>query len=193
MDGPWTITWGSKSEFPMLAYLEIHLYDAENGRHLGVIAKDAEVEGGEKIIRDGGDFRISTVGHTIDWWVRVEPAAKAVADELEAHPDLREVAIVTPDAGVDRSVVDHLQSWSAESDRALTLRTDDGRALSVSFYGEADCPGLMSTHNVYFVTSGLRADIFNAILLEDGTRCFLGGVAPVPAAEGAGSTSPRSR
>lgn len=187
MDGPWTITWGTRTEFPMLAYLEIHLYDARTGRHLGVIAKDAEVEGGEKIIRGGGDYRISTVGHTIDWWVRVEPANRTVAEELKAKPDLREVLILAPDAGVERGVVDHLKSWSAASDRSLTLRTDDGRSLSVSFYGDTSCPGLMSTRNIYFVTSGLRGDIFNAILLEDGTRCFLGGVAPVPV-EGTGSS-----
>lgn len=190
MDGPWTITWGAKSDFPLLAYLEIHLYDAKTGQHLGVIAKDAEVESGEKIIRNGGDYRISTVGHDIDWWVHVEEAGQAITDVLKAKPDLAELRIITPDTGVDRSVVDHLQSWSAQNDDALELRTDDGRVLSVSFYANSECPGLMSTHNIYFVTSGLRGDIFNAILLEDGTRCYLGGVAPVPAAEKAGQRSP---
>jgi len=175
VDGPWLLKWHAGSDFPTLAYIELHLYDAKTGKLVGVALRHSGVGAGERLIREGGEFRISVVGTGIDWSLDVERAPAALDALLERNPDLKEVTLVPPDIGLDRDIVEHLKSWSSEDGRSLKIQTDGGAEMSVGFYDDAVCPGLMDARNIFFVTSGANNALYNAIMLENGTRCFFGG------------------
>lgn len=175
VDGPWLLNWHAGSDFPTLAYIELHLYDANTGRLVGVAVRHTGVGAGERLIRKSGDFRISVVGTGIDWSLDIEKAPLAVDALLERNPDLTEVTLVPPDVGLDRDIVEHLKSWSTKDGRSLKIETDGGTEMSVGFYDDTVCPGLMEARNIFFVTSGSDDALFNAIMLENGTRCFFGG------------------
>jgi hypothetical protein len=177
MDGPWSLTWQSSSEFPRLVHMEIHLYDAARGRQVGVVAQQTGVAGrGERLIREAGEYRLSVIARNVGWRIRVEEAEAPIVDLLAKNPNLSVVRLVAPNTGLARELINRIASWQAEDDQTLLLRTSDGRRFSASFSGNTRCPGLVTTASVYFVTADLNGDIFNAILLEDGTRCYLGGV-----------------
>ena len=174
--GPWLLNWETTSDFPQLSYIEIHLYDSQTGRHVGVAVQHRGRGNGEKLIREPGNYRISVAGVATDWAIQIEAAGEELTELLRANPDLAEVRLVEPDTGLSRQLVESVAGWQAENERTLLLRTEDGMQLRATFYGDAACPGVLQTENISFVTSGLRGDTFNAILLEDGTRCYLDGV-----------------
>ncbi len=177
MDGPWLLNWRVSSDFPTLAYLEIHLYDAQTGRFVGLAVRHTGIGSGQKVIREGGEYRIAVVGRSINWGIKTEEVSEEVADLLRENPNLTEIQLVSPNVGLTRELLERISSWHSEGGRSLFLETDDGMTISVGFYGDAVCPGLQDAENIFFVTSDWRGTTFNAILLEDGTRCYLGGVA----------------
>lgn len=177
VEGPWLLNWRVSSGSPMLTHLELHLYDAQTDRLAGVALRHTGVGSGQRLIREGGEYHIAVVGTGIDWAIEIEEAPEAVADLLRQNPDLTEVRLVPPNVGLSRDIVAQLRSWSTADGRSLTLVTDDGRTVSIAFYGDAVCPGLEDAHNIFFVTSGPRGALFNAIVLENGTRCHFGGAA----------------
>ena len=177
VEGPWLLNWLVSSDSPTLTHLELHLYDAQTDRLSGVALRHTGVGSGQRLIRDGGDYHIAVVGSGIDWAIEIEQAPEAVAELLRQNPDLTEVRLVAPNVGLSRDIVGQLRSWATEDGRSLVLETDDGRRISIAFYGDAVCPGLEDAHNIFFVTSGLRGALFNGIVLESGTHCYFGGAA----------------
>lgn len=179
VDGPWLLNWRVGSEFPTLAHVELHLYDARTGKLAGVALRRPGTGSGQRLIREGGEYRIVVVGTGIDWSLEIEEAPGTIAELLRENPDLETVDLVSPDIGLSRDIVSQIRSWRTDDGRTLTLETDDGRTLSVDFYGGGVCPGLADAENVFFVTSSLRGTLFNGILLENGTRCYFGGAARI--------------
>jgi hypothetical protein len=67
MDGPWVLSWQSKSEFPRLVHLEIHLYDAARNRHLGVVGQETGfATSRQRVIREAGEYRLSIIASNVD-------------------------------------------------------------------------------------------------------------------------------
>ena len=179
VEGPWLLNWRVGSDYPTTTYLEIHLYDAQTNRLAGIALRHTGVGSGQRLIREGGEYHIAVVGSGIDWAIEIEQAPEAVAELLRQNPDLTEVRLVAPDVGLSRDIVGQLRSWATQDGRSLVLETDDGRTISIGFYGDVVCPGLEDAHNIFFVTSSPRGALFNGIVLEDGTHCYFGGAARV--------------
>lgn len=170
---PWMLTWGVNSEFPMLSHMEIHLYDVNTGRHVGIVDRHSGIGNGKKLIREPGRYRLSIIGQSIDWDIVVQTAEQELAEIIRDNPNVTEVRLLSPNAGLVRELVEKLAGWQAEDEKTLLLRTEDGIRVRARFYDGESCPGLLKTRNIFFVTSDYRADNFNAIILEDGTRCYL--------------------
>jgi hypothetical protein len=179
VEGPWLLNWRVTNEFPTLTHLEAHLYDAETGRLVGIAVRHTGIGSGQRLVREGGEYRIVVVGTGIDWSLEVEQAPGSLADLVKRNPDLTEVELMTPSIGLSRDVVRHLSGWHTQDARTLIVETDDGRTMSIDFYEGAACPGLADAQNIFFVTSSLQGAIFNAIVLENGTRCYFGGAVRV--------------
>lgn len=179
VEGPWLLNWRVGSEFPLLAHLEVHLYEEPSGRFVGLAVNYSGVGSGQKIIAEGGQYRIVVAGRSMDWAVEVEEARREVAELLRADPDLTEVSLVPPDIGLTPERLRSVQAWQAESESSMVLRTDQGMRIRIRFYDGAPCPGLLDAENVFFVTADLRAERYNAILLEQGTRCYIGSISEI--------------
>ncbi len=178
VEGPWLLSWNAGSEFPNMAYLDLQLYDADTNRFVGEAVKNYGTGSGEKLIRHGGHYRIVANGGWVNWSVKIQPAPENLTRFLSQHPDVAEIQLVEPHTGVASSVVKHVASWSSEGNKALVLTSDTGATTRVAFYGGGTCPGLEDARNIFFVTSTYNSDLYNAILLENGTRCYLGTVSP---------------
>jgi hypothetical protein len=184
MEGPWTLAWTAASEFPGRAYLEMQLYDADTDRFIGLVAQRYGTGSGERLITEPGAYRIVVTGRFVDWSVRIEPAPENLAALAERRPDLRRIQLVEPDTGIAPRLVQDVASWRALGETAILLTTEDGARVRVPFHADASCPGLPESRNIFFVTAGFDAPVFNAIMLEDGTRCYLG--TPTPYADESG-------
>jgi hypothetical protein len=179
VDGPWLLNWNVTSEFPMLAHLELHLYEEPSGRFAGIAVNYTGVGSGQKVVAEGGRYRIVVAGRAMSWAVEIEKARREVADLLKSDPELSRMQILPPDTGLTPDTVRSIRSWEPEDDSTLIVRTDDGRSFRITFYDGEPCPGLADAQNVFFVTSSARAQTFNAILLEQGVRCYIGQVRTV--------------
>lgn len=112
----------------------------------------------------------------MDWRIEINEVSENLAVLLRENPDLTEIQLVSPNVGLTRELVSRISAWRTEDGRSLLLETDDGMTISAAFHGDVICPGLQDADNIFFVTSDRRGMLFNAILLEDGTRCYLSGV-----------------
>ncbi|MGD8416524.1 MAG: hypothetical protein PVH91_05660 [Pseudomonadales bacterium] len=189
MDGPWTLSWTAASEFPQLAFLQMQLYDADTDRFLGLVGERDSTGHGERIIPKGGNYRIVVTGQHVDWTIDVAPVSGKVADLLKAHPEIKSIRLVEPETGLSPDLVRGATGWRADGDTAILLTTSTGATVKVPFYGNAACPGLADSHNVFFVTAGYDSELFNAILLENGTRCYLTNPTPLVPGDGADGNS----
>ncbi len=176
VQGPWLLSWNASSEFPNMAYLDLQLYDADTDRFVGEAVKNYGTGSGEKLIRQGGHYRIVANGGWVNWSVKIQPAPENLSSFVAQHPDIREIQLTEPHTGLASSVVKHLQGWSSEGNQALLLKSETGATTRITFYGDGTCPGLEDARNIFFVTSRYNTDLYNAILLENGTRCYLGSV-----------------
>ena len=179
MDGPWSFAWTVTSEFPQLAFMEMHLYDADTDQFLGRLAQRDGAGDGEKIIPQAGSYRVVVIGRNIDWAVVVEPVTGDLAALVESRPDIERVQLVAPGTGLAPETIRDFTGWRAEGETALLLTTSGKATTRVPFHGGTTCPGLAESHNVFFVTVGFDVSLFNAIMLENGTRCYLDNPEPM--------------
>lgn len=177
--GPWLLNWSAVSEFPLMANLELDLYDANTGRFVGTVVQEPGNSSGEKIIKEGGRYRLAASGQNTKWSVQIQEAPASIVEALKKHPDATRVRLVAPDFGLPAAIVHGVKSWQAgKEDKTLHLTLADGSTLRTTFYGGAACHGLHKSADIFFVTAGIQGDKFNAIMLENGTRCYLGSYAP---------------
>lgn len=172
IDGPWLLSWTAASDFPQIAFMEIHLYDAQTDRFLGLIAQSDGPGKDQRLIRESGTFRIVVTGSNMRWSLEVEPAEATLAELVRSRPDLERIQLIEPRTGVATDLVRNAKGWRAEGETAIWL-TGSGDPVRIAFHGGIACPGLQESPTISFVTSGFDTQIFNAILLENGTRCYL--------------------
>jgi hypothetical protein len=179
VQGPWTLQWSAVSDFPLMANLELDLYNVETGRFVGLVVQHAGNGSGEQIIREGGRYELVASGQAVKWSVKIGEASQDVADYVKQHPDATVVQLVAPDFGLTPALVHSITGWQASADdKSLLLTLKDGSAVRTTFFGDAACPGLKSSEHIFFVTSGIQGNKFNAIMLENGKRCYLSGYKP---------------
>ncbi len=177
-DGPWMLTWNAQSEFPALAEFAVHLYEARSGRFVGVVVNQTGTGSGQKAILEPGEYRAVVIARAVDWSVRIDEAPREIADFMRRRPDVSRVDLVPPRTGLVREDVEAVRGWAAESDYLLILNLADDRRLRVRFIDYGACPGLTETADISFVTAGRDRDLYNAILTQEGVRCYIGTATP---------------
>ena len=139
-DGPWLMEWSTKSEFPILASIEIRLYDADNGEYLGMVAELKGTGSGVKLFESPGTYQFVIVGTFVDWDIRVEAVDAERAAEMtraaEGRPSTldatREISRLVPESS--------FESWRPEGNDTLLLFRDGILSWTVGF--APACPGL---------------------------------------------------
>jgi len=188
MNGPWTLSWVAASEFPQLAFMQMQLVDASTNRFLGLVAQRDGTGHGERLIREPGTYRVVVTGRNVDWTIQVEPVTGDLAKLVTSRPDVESITLVQPETGVSPELVKNASGWHADGEKAILLTTGDGDTVRITFHGDVACHGLPDSHNLFFVTAGFDTDVYNAVMLENGTRCYL--AAPVSASQLGGSRNP---
>jgi len=188
MDGPWTLSWVAASEFPQLAFMQMQLFDARTNRFLGLVAQRDGTGSGERLIREPGTYRVVVTGRNVDWTIQVEPVTGDLARLVASRPDVEQITLTQPETGVSPELVKHSTGWRADGEKAILLTTASGDTVRIAFHGDVACHGLPDSHNLFFVTAGYDTDVYNAVMLENGTRCYL--AAPVSESQLGGSRNP---
>lgn len=179
--GPWSVSWTAASDLPELAFMELHLYDANTDRFLGLLAQIDGTGQGERVVREPGQYRIVVTGRNTRWSVNVSPVDGDLAALVESRPDVQRIQLVQPGTGLSRELLNEATGWRADGEKAVLLTTRDDTTVRIPVHEGTVCPGLPDSRSIYFVTTGFNTDLFNAILLEDGTRCYIDN--PVPLLE----------
>ena len=177
--GPWLLDWRVESEFPDLATTTMRL-EGTSDEAGGIVAEVTGKGNGLKLFRASGTFYLSVEAQNAKWHVEVSEITEEWANRLEQ---------ITRDT-VDRSasgrrsdkqvVAGSFSGWSAESDQSLVLIGTGPMSFRISF-GAGGCPGLKKSETLAFVTpsKGSR-DVYDSILLDDGTRCYFDLVTWIP-------------
>lgn len=183
VEGPWRVDWRAESDHPLLAAFYTNLYDAETSEYRGFITQLRGTGAGSKLIREGGTFRIGVSGSDVDWTISIveltEDEAAALEEAAPAAgtmvPARREPALPEPETLV---AAGSFVGWNVVDEETLELVTgEDGLVQEVTLTGP--CPGLTQAETVLFVTPDSGAtNVYNSILLEDGTRCYFERVVP---------------
>ncbi|WP_405243252.1 hypothetical protein [Lentisalinibacter salinarum] len=180
VEGPWRVDWEAESEHPLLSAFYTNLYDAETSEYLGFITQLRGTGAGSKLIRESGTFRIGISGNDVDWTIRIVELREAEAAALSAGAGRRPAADLPESPGEAGALVaaGSFIGWDVVDERTLNLVTgEDGLVLETTL--TAPCPGLTETADVLFVTPDTGAtNVYNSILLDDGTRCYFERVVP---------------
>lgn len=177
VDGPWLLDWSTKSEFPLLASIEIRLYDAESGAYLGMVAELKGTGSGLKMFEEPGTYQFVIVGTSVDWDIRISPVDQEQAAVLKRRAEQRQ-SILDTVLTLSRLVPESsFESWRPQGNDSLLLFANGSLAWTVSM--SPPCPGLESATAISFVMpSSEDTGQYDSILLEDGTRCYFSSVIP---------------
>lgn len=169
---PWTMDWSARSEFPLLASIELRLYDSTSGDFVGMIAEVKGTGSGLKLMERTGTFRIVVVGTFVEWDIEIEEISDEQAASLKRSAEDR-LSLIDSARQVSRLVPEgSFTSWRPQGNERLLLFDDDGVGWRVTF--SKACPGLENAKALSFVTAADDVDMqqYDSILLEDGIRCY---------------------
>lgn len=172
VSGPWTMDWSTRSEFPLLASIELRLYDAATGEFIGMVAEIKGTGSGLKVFENAGTFQVVVVGTFVEWDIEIEEISKEQAARLARSADGRP-SLLDSARQVSRLVPEgSFESWRPQGNKNLLLFDGDGVRWRVSF--SPACPGLERATVLSFVMAADGGSLgqYNSILLEDGTRCY---------------------
>ncbi|MDH3440257.1 MAG: hypothetical protein OEM63_05875 [Gammaproteobacteria bacterium] len=178
LDGPWLMEWSTSSEYPLLASIEIRLYDADSDEYLGMVAELKGTGSGAKLFENPGRYQFVIVGTFVDWDIRIEEVdeerAAAMKREAADRPSMldtaREVSRLVPESS--------FESWRPDGNDTLLLFRDGVLSWTIGF--SPACPGLESATALSFVMRSVErgTDQYDSILLESGQRCYFTSVVP---------------
>jgi hypothetical protein len=175
--GPWTLDWQTTSDLPLLANFEMRLHHGASGEFLGTVIQLEGTGNGLKLFEEGGEFRLVIVASNVDWELEISE----VTEEQAAQIKRRTEGIASLQDSSRQKMrylpADTFSSWRAAGDDTLLLFDTAGMGWRVTLM-EA-CPGLESATGISFVTpSAGRMDMYDSVLLDDGTRCYFDRVIP---------------
>lgn len=176
--GPWTMDWTARSEFPLLASIEVRLYEKPSGDFVGMVAEIKGTGSGLKVFDDVGTFQVVVVGNFVEWDIEIQEIGEEEAAKLkrsaEGRPSIADAA-----GRASRLVPEgSFESWRPQSNEVLLLFNEDGMGWSASF--SPACPGLDDATAISFVMVADDGSVgqYDSILLEDGQRCYFDTVIP---------------
>ena len=177
VDGPWTMDWSARSDYPLSASIEMRLHDGTTGEFIGMVAEIKGTGRGLKLFENAGTFQVVVVGAFVKWDIEIQEISEEQAASLK-HGAEGEPSLLDSTKQASRRVPEgSFESWRPQDDENLLLFDDYGIRWRVSF--SPACPGLKSATTISFVTpadGGL--DEYGSIMLDDGTRCYFDRVIP---------------
>lgn len=193
VDGPWLLDWSARSpsKLPcnyqiwsddgiegLPCNLELRLLDATTGDYLGSIAQLEGEGSGFKLFEKPGSYRIDVISQHVIWELLVEQVDEAKAAELKALTEQGPTLSDRARAASRQVADDAFESWRPVDDETLLLIADDeATGYRVTF--SPACPGLSKARALSFVTAlDARVDLYDSILMDDGTRCYFNRVVP---------------
>jgi len=177
VDGPWTMDWSTRSDFPLLASIDMRLHDGTTGEFIGMVVELKGTGRGLKLFEDAGTFQVVVVGAFVEWDIEIQEISEERAASLKRNADGRPSLLDSARQASHRVPEGSFQSWRPQDDENLLLFDDHGTGWRVSF--SPACPGLHSATAISFVTPAAGGlDQYDSILLDDGTRCYFDRVIP---------------
>ena len=176
---PWMLYWYTQSDNTLPKTFELRLYAADSGKYVGTIIQQRIIANGKKLFEEPGLYQVDVVASNLDWTLVVseisgEKAARLIRGS-KGEPTLEE----SSDRYASQVAESNFESWRPVDDATLLLfAADETHGFRVSF--EAACRGLKSATELIFVSSGVGSDgeLYDSIMLEDGTRCRFARVVP---------------
>ena len=171
VDGPWTMDWTARSDFPLLASIDMRLHDGATGEFIGMVAEIKGTGRGLKLFENAGTFQVVVVGTFVEWDIEIREISEEHAATLKRSAEGKPSLLESASQASRRVPEGTFSSWRPQDDDNLLLFDDYGIAWRVSF--SPACPGLNSATAISFVTSADgRLDEYESIMLDDGTRCY---------------------
>ena len=172
VDGPWTMDWRARSEFPLLASFEMRLHDGTTGEFIGMVVEIKGTGSGLKFFENAGTFQVVVVGTFVNWDIEIQEISEEQAASLKRSADGKP-SLLDSVSQVSRLVPEgSFKSWRPEDNENLLLFNDDGVGWRVTF--SPACPGLEAATAISFVMASQDGNLenYDSILLDDGTRCY---------------------
>jgi len=178
VDGPWTLDWSTRSEFPLLANFEMRLLDGASRKFIGTIAQLEGTGRGFKLFENAGTYRLEIVASNVNWELEISEVSQEQAGEMKRATDGRPSLQDASRQALRRVRESSFVEWRAIDDKTLLLFDDKSHGWRVLFSPE--CPGMASATVISFVAPVKNADNqYDSILLDDGTRCYFDRVSPM--------------
>jgi len=180
VDGPWTMDWSARSDYPLSASIEMRLHDGTTGEFIGMVAEIKGTGRGLKLFENAGTFQVVVVGAFVEWDIEIQEISEEQAASLKRGAEGGPSLLDSAKRASRRVPEGSFASWRPQDDENLLLFDDYGIRWRVSF--SPACPGLKSATAISFVTpadGGL--DEYDSIMLDDGTRCYFDRVIPTAA------------
>lgn len=177
--GAWMLHWSTQSADTLTKIFELRLYDADSGDFLGTITQTRELGNGRKLFEEGGRYQLDIVASNLDWSLVISHVEATEAGKLKRQS--KGSSTIEDDAVAYASQVseDSFASWRPVNDSTLLLfGTDESRGFRISF--AKPCNGLSAATALMFVSAGYGSggEIYDAIMLDDGTHCRFERVTP---------------
>ena len=177
--GAWLLHWSTQSSDAMPKIFELKLYDADAGEFLGIITQTREVGSGRKLFEDGGRYQFDVVASNLDWLLIITDVGDDEAGKMKRRSDGSSTIEDEATEYARQVSEDSFASWRPVDDSTLLLfAADESHGYRVTF--AKPCSGLSAATALMFVSAGYGSggEIYDAVMLDDGTHCPFGRVTP---------------
>jgi hypothetical protein len=177
--GAWMLNWSTRSTDSLPKIFELRLYDADSGDFLGVITQTRELGGGRRFFEERGRYRLDVVAGNLEWSLIVSDVETDEAGTLKRRSEGTSTIEDEATEFARRVSEDSFASWRPLDDSTLLLfAPDNSHGYRVVF--SKPCSGLSTATALMFVSAGYGSggEIYDAIMLDDGTHCPFGRVIP---------------
>lgn len=177
VNGPWTMDWSARSDFPSLATIDVRLHDGTTDEFIGMIAELQGTGRGLKLFENAGTFQVVVVSNFVEWDIEIQEISEEQAARLKRNADGKPSLLDSARRVSNRVPEGSFKSWRPQDDENLLLFDDNGIGWHVTF--SPACPGLKSATAISFVMpADDRWGQYDSIMLDDGPRCFFDSVIP---------------
>lgn len=177
--GPWMLDWSTHSDNALPKIFELRLYDADSGEFLGTIVQQRETGSSRRMFEKPGRYQVDVVASHLEWTLLVSAVEDSEAGRLKRHAEGRPSIEDTSVEYARQVTEDDFSSWRPLDNQTLLLfAEEETHGFRISF--EKPCPGLRQATALMFMASGYGSggELYNAIMLDDGTYCPFERVVP---------------
>ena len=177
--GPWMLDWSTHSDNTLPKIFELRLYDADSGEFMGTIVQLRETGSSRRMFEDAGRYQVDVVASHLEWTLLVTPVEDGEAGRLRRRAEGRSSIEDTSTEYARQVAENDFASWRPVDNQTLLLfAADETHGFRISF--AKPCPGLRQATALMFMASGYGSggELYNAIMLDDGTHCPFERVVP---------------